>query len=154
MVAAYWHLATARETDEKINLLQEAIAAYTRAVKLAQELSANQLTFDILATHNNLGLAHYQLATNKIASQLEEADCRSHLEAALKHQMIAYTGWQQRFASPELQSEKSTSEGHQTALASIAKTIRAFYEQLGLEGQNVALSKLPGDLLPEILRRL
>lgn len=153
---AYWHLASAQaaQTTEQFHFLQEAIAAYSRAVKLAKELSADRLTFDILATHNNLGLAHYQLATNKTASELEEANCRSHLEAALEHHLLAYTGWQKLFASPNLPSGKPQSESHQTALAYIVKTIRALYQQFGLEGQNFALSKLPGDLLPEILRRL
>jgi hypothetical protein len=147
---AYWHLAInnqAPQTKEQFNFFQEAIAAYSRAVKLAKELSAHQLTFDILATHNNLGLAHYQLATNKIASQLEKARCRSHLETALEHHLVAYTGWQKLSGKPK-------SESHQTALAYIVKTIRALYQEFGLEGQNFALSKLPGDLLPEILRRL
>jgi hypothetical protein len=39
-------------------------------------------------------------------------------------------------------------------LSYIVKTIRAFYSECGLQGQNLALSKVPGDLLPEILRRL
>ncbi len=154
---AYWHLAInnqAAQTQEQFNFLQEAIAAYSRAVKLAKELSARQLTFDILATHNNLGLAHYQLAANKTASQPKEANCRSHLEAALEHHLVAYTGWQKLFASPNFPSGKPKSESHQTALAYIVKTIRALYQEFGLEGQNFALSKLPGDLLPEILRRL
>ena len=153
---AYWHLASAQapQTEEQFNFLQEAIAAYSRTVKLAKELSAHQLTFDILATHNNLGLAHYQLATNKTATQLKEANYRSHLEAALEHHLVAYTGWQKLFASPNFPSAKPKSESHQTALAYIVKTIRALYQEFGLEGQNFALSKLPGDLLPEILRRL
>lgn len=152
---AYWHLASASDgqIQQQLNCLQEAIAAYSRAVKLAQELSANQLTFDVLATYNNLGLTHYQLAT-ETASLLEKANCRSHLEAALKNHLVAYTGWQKRFARPDLSSAKAKSESNKTALAYIVKTIRAFYEQFGLEGQNFALSQLPGDLLPEILRRL
>jgi len=154
---AYWHLAInnqADQTQEQLNYWQEAIAAYSRAVKLAKELSAHQLTFDILATHNNLGLAHYQLGTSQTICELKEAKCRSHLEAALENHLVAYTGWQKLFASPNFPSGKPKSESHQTALAYIVKTIRALYQKFGLEGQNFALSKLPGDLLPEILRRL
>ncbi|MDY6805375.1 MAG: tetratricopeptide repeat protein [Cyanobacteriota bacterium] len=152
---AYWHLASAAEgqIQQKLNYLQEAIAAYARALKLARPLGAGELTFDVLAANNNLGLAHYQLAT-ETASLLEEANCRSHLEAALKHHLLAYTGWEKLFASPENQSGKPKSQSEGTGLAYIVKTIRAFYDRWGLEGQNFALSKLPGDLLPEILRRL
>lgn len=153
--AAYWHLASATEgeTKQKLNYLQEAIAAYTRALKLARELSVGEVTFDVLAANNNLGLAHRELAT-ETASLLEEANCRSHLEAALKHHLLAYTGWEKLFASPDFQSGKPKSQSEGTALAYIVKTVRAFYDRFGLEGQNFALSKLPGNLLPEILRRL
>jgi hypothetical protein len=34
------------------------------------------------------------------------------------------------------------------------KTIRTFYQEQGISGQNLALSKVPGQLLPEILPRL
>ncbi|MEO1378651.1 MAG: hypothetical protein AAFW70_31215 [Cyanobacteria bacterium J06635_10] len=38
--------------------------------------------------------------------------------------------------------------------AYIVKTIRGFHSELGIQGQNVALSKVPGQLLPEILPKL
>jgi hypothetical protein len=34
------------------------------------------------------------------------------------------------------------------------KTIRAFQNELGIQGQNLALSKVPAQLLPEILSKL
>jgi hypothetical protein len=36
----------------------------------------------------------------------------------------------------------------------VVKTIRAFHNELGIQGQNLALSKVPGHLLPEILPKL
>lgn len=147
---AYWHLAVSdnhRDSDREIELLQKAIAAYTTAIKLGRQASNNQLTFDVFATHNNLGIAHYQLAT-KTSSLLDRGIRINHLEVALDNHLIADNGWQKRLAGPNIK------QAHQAALGYIVKTIRAFYDEFGLEGQNLALSKLPGDLLPQIMRRL
>ena len=46
------------------------------------------------------------------------------------------------------------SETHQSTIGYIVKTIRGFHDELGIQGQNVALSKVPGQLLPEILPKL
>jgi hypothetical protein len=45
-------------------------------------------------------------------------------------------------------------EAYQTTFAYVVKTIRAFHNELGIQGQNLALSKVPGQLLPEILPKL
>ena len=145
---AYWHLASHAQDRPQIRqtCLQRAIAAYETTLALAREGNLGQalplpLSFDLLATHNNLGLAYYQIANDAHFSQ-DEAAQTSHLEKALSHHLQALNGWQEQ---PEL---------YQAAFTYAIQTIRAFYRKFGLQGQNQALSQVPSALLPEIMRRL
>ncbi|NJK65353.1 MAG: hypothetical protein HC789_02755 [Microcoleus sp. CSU_2_2] len=161
---AYWHLANQfQEKRTRTESLQKAILAYETAVDIATEIDRTQLTFDLLAARNNLGLAHYQLATDPDFASDKAAQTR-HLEAALHHQLQACAGGVQHLQNkgliyedklnPQVPANSLSADSRQTALSSIVKTIRAFYSECGLQGQNLALSQVPGDLLPEILRRL
>lgn len=161
---AYWHLANQfQQKRTRTESLQQAISAYEAAVDIATELDRTQLTFDPLAARNNLGLAHYQLATDPDFASDKTAQTR-HLEAALHHQLQACAGGLQHLhnkgltyedkLNPQAPANSLSADSRQTALSSIVKTIRAFYSECGLQGQNLALSQVPGDLLPEILRRL
>ncbi len=146
---AYWHLANrSKDQPEAYQAaLRSAIAAYETALNTVEQLNqtphgaGTKLTFDLYATHNNLGLAHYQVATDQ-AGAIPVPARSAHLEASLRHHLQALQGWQQQ---PEF---------HQTALGYVLQTVRAFYSECGLQGQNLALSLLPGHLLPEILPRL
>ncbi|WP_414620178.1 tetratricopeptide repeat protein [Calothrix sp. CCY 0018] len=140
---AYWHLANQPDTDkhEKLNYLKMCIEAYDEALALAHSLKGVSLSFDLFATHNNLGLANYQIGTDKFFT--EDKKIRSqYLEKALDNHLQALTGMNQE------------SEAHQSTISYIVKTIRGFHDELGIQGQNVALSKIPGQLLPEILPKL
>ncbi|WP_445248923.1 hypothetical protein [Microcoleus sp. OTE_8_concoct_300] len=161
---AYWHLANQfQQKQARTESLQQAITAYEAALDIAGELDRAQLTFDTKAARNNLGLAHYQLATDPDFA-LNKAAQTSHLEAALHHQLQVCAEWGQHLKDKELTygdklhqqapANSQAADSRQTALSYIVKTIRAFYSECGLPGQNLALSKVPGDLLPEILRRL
>jgi tetratricopeptide (TPR) repeat protein len=147
---AYWHMANYAETpEERLTYLQQAINSYEAALDAAEKLvsqssdpsQAIAVNFDLFATHNNLGLAHYQVATD-LHSGLDTSAQSAHLEAALKHHVQALQGWEQK---PDLR---------QTALNCLTQTTRAFYNQLGIPGQSLALSLVPGHLLPEILPKL
>ena len=146
---AYWHLASRSkdEPEQRLQALQSAIAAYEAALSTVKTLTETaspgslKLSFDISATHNNLGLAYYQVATDT-QSLLSASDRSTHLEAALDQHLQAWQGWQKQ---PDYA---------RTALNYVVQTVRAFYSECGLSGQNLALSKLPGHLLPEILPRL
>jgi hypothetical protein len=99
------------------------------------------LSFDMFATHNNLGLAYYQLVTD--AYYEGDKNQRSeNLEAALDNHLQALNGMSKQ------------PETYQTTIAYIVKAIRAFHNELGIQGQNLALSKVPGSLLPDILPKL
>lgn len=141
---AYLHLADrcVEETALWIQLLNEAIAAYTTALKVAAQIHPTPVGFDVFVAHNNLGLAYYHLGT-MVDTEAEENGRRLHLEAALSHHLEAVRGSQQQ--------QENLSE---TALGYILQTIRAFYAQFGVEGQSLALSRVPGHLLPDILPRL
>lgn len=161
---AYWHLANHfQQKQARTESLQQAITAYEAALDIAGKLDRTQLTFDALAARNNLGLAHYQLATDPDFAANKVAQT-SHLEAALHHQLQVCAEWGQHLNDKGLtygdklnlqaSANSQAADSRQTALSYIVKTIRAFYSECGLPGQNLALSKVPGDLLPEILRRL
>ncbi|MEP0750400.1 tetratricopeptide repeat protein [Trichocoleus sp. AS-A2] len=144
---AYWHLASQVETklEARQEYLQSCITAYETAIALVHRLSQNTppvpVTFDASATYNNLGLAHYQMATDKQFA-LAQGSLLEHLEAALHNHLQALRGFS---AQPD---------AYASTLSYIVQTIRAFFRERGLQGQNLALSKVPGKLLPELLRRL
>jgi tetratricopeptide (TPR) repeat protein len=140
---AYWHLANLSQTnkEDKYKYLQLCIAAYEEALALAHSLHAAVLSFDLLATHNNLGLAHYQIATDKYFNG-DKTTRSQHLEAALENHLQALNGLTKQ------------PEAYQTTFSYVVKTIRAFHSELGIQGQNLALSKVPGQMLAEILPKL
>ncbi len=140
---AYWHLANQPQVthEDRQEYLQLCITTYETALIVAQLTAARPLSFDVFATHNNLGLAHYQRATDKHWTA-DQATRSSYLEAALENHLKALQGWQDQ---PDY---------YQTALSYVVQTVRAFYNELGLQGQTLALSKVPGNLLPELMRRV
>ncbi|MBR8837157.1 MAG: tetratricopeptide repeat protein [Stigonema ocellatum SAG 48.90 = DSM 106950] len=140
---AYSHLANLSQItkEERQKLLEMCIIAYEEALALAHSLIGVSLSFDVAATHNNFALAHYQMVTDPYFNG-DKATRSQHLEAALDNHLQALS----RLIKP--------SEPYQITINYIVKTIRAFHNELGIQGQNLALSKLPGQLLPEILPKL
>lgn len=162
---AYNNLAKLAPADapERETYLKQAIAAYNTALEIAENLpkitqEQNQtakiklnyslmMTFDVLTTHNNLGDAYYKLAilfSEKNDSEPALALIKNHLNQALAHHLKAWQGWQ----------EKAQVDLIKNALNHIVQTIRAFYNSFGVEGQNMALSQIPGEILPEVMPRL
>ena len=140
---AYWHLANLSQTTKEARqkYLQVCISAYEEAIALAHSLSGTSLSFDLLASYNNLGLAHYQLVIDKSFNG-DRATRSQHLEVALDNHLQALNGLSKQ------------PEAYQTTFHYVVKTIRAFHNELGIQGQNLALSKVPSQLLPEILSKL
>jgi tetratricopeptide (TPR) repeat protein len=145
---AHWNLANLSTTPhlERSQHLKQAIAAYESAIAAVEILSAQTespptLTFDIFATSNNLGLSYYQLACDRPPS-LSSHQRQTFLESALNQHLQALQAWE---PSPDF---------YQATLSYIIQTVRAFYSEFGIQGQNLALSKLPANLLPEIMRKL
>ncbi len=147
---AYWHLANQADSPaQKLDSLRQAIVAYEATLEAAEVMTRQQndpalpatLSFDLFATYNNLGLAYYQVATD-FKAEIDRVMQSTYLESAMRHHVEAYQGWTPR---PELQ---------QTAFSCMVQTCRAFYTQLGIVGQNLALSIIPGQLLSEVLPKL
>ena len=110
-------------------------------MNIAQSLTNINLSFDLCLTHNNLGIAHYYLVTNVYFDQ-DKKILSQHLEAALENYLQALNGFSKQ------------TETYQKTINHIIKTIRTFHNELGIQGQNLALSKLPGYLLADILTKL
>lgn len=140
---AYWHLANLSQTTKEARqkYLQLCIIAYEEAIALAHSLSGIPLSFDLLVSYNNLGLAHYQLVIDKSFNG-DKATRSQHLEVSLDNHLQALNGLSKQ---PEV---------YQITFTYIVKTIRAFHNELGIQGQNLALSKVPSQLLPDILSKL
>ena len=114
---AYWHMANhAEDAAMRIDYLNQAIAAYEATLSAANQLQEDPtqlqtmplLNFDLVATQNNLGLAHYQVATDTQAKLTTDQQFH-HLSAALIHHLQALQAWSQ---TPELR---------QTALGRVMK---------------------------------
>ncbi len=143
----YWHLANQSDLslEQKRDNLQHCITAYQQAIAAIQQLPSQEslaLSFDRLTTHNNLGLAFYQLAMVMRQASSPTASVIETLELSLKHHIQAWQGWQNQ---PEMAA---------IALNYLLQTLRALYHEGGGEVQNHALTQVPRNLLPEILRRL
>ncbi len=138
---AYWHLANQFEEHQiRSKLFHEAIAAYSQAVSIAQQFSPSELTFDLLATYNNIGLAYYQIAIE--ANHTKDTQM-SNLEVALDYHLLAYIDWEQ--------TNVDRVELENITMNYLVRIIRSFYSKYGIEGQNLAFSKIPSHLLPKIL---
>lgn len=147
LAAAYWHLASDRDRDPetaKIDLLNAA-QSYQTASQLGHDLSIQNpprfVSFDFPTSYHNLGIVHYQLATESRLS-FTPSEKLHHLNTALQ----AY--------SHTLDFLTPTSDLYQTTLIGIVQTIRTCYELGGIDGQNHALNAIPGALLPHILPQL
>ncbi|XGV95270.1 MAG: hypothetical protein ACAF41_21290 [Leptolyngbya sp. BL-A-14] len=146
---AHWQLAglLEHEPQQRQEQLQLAVAAYREAIVSVDSLSrtnaipTHPLSFDPAATHNNLGLAYHQLATDK-HSRESSTQRSTYLEAALHHHLQALQAWE---AQPEL---------YQTVFSYVLQTMRAFHTEFGTKGQTQALSQIPAKLLPEVLKQL
>lgn len=134
---AYWHLAQQSSDEEAIAYWHQAIAAYEAAITAAG--SQTPLTFDLYATYNNLGLTHYHLATRP---QCHGDTQIQHINAALDYHLQAFEGW------------RSQPQRQQTAREAIVRTLRACYDFGGMTVQTAAFSRVPGDLLSEIMGQL
>jgi tetratricopeptide (TPR) repeat protein len=145
---AYWSLANLKTTapSDRGQQLQQAIKAYEAAIAAVETLSAQPephpaLTFDVFATFNNLGLSYYQLAGDRHHS-LTATQRQTLLESALTQHLQALQGWE------------PLSDFYQATFDYIIQTTRAFHSDFGIQGQTLALSKIPANLLPEIMRKL
>lgn len=143
---AYWDLAQhqIQDPERQQSLWQQAAAAYESALEAAHRTLAQSptaaLNFDLWATFHSAGVVHDQMAQHLPSDQ---AALRGHhLDQALFYYLTALEGWQ---SHPERMALIKTA---------LTQNIRLQFQIRGLEGQNAALSRIPGNLLPDILPQL
>ncbi|MCC5899558.1 MAG: tetratricopeptide repeat protein [Phormidium sp. BM_Day4_Bin.17] len=134
---AYWHLAQQAPPEQALDILQQAITSYRTAIEVAQ--SQTSLSFDLYATHNNLGLTHYYLGMHP---HCEPQQRLTEIETALDQHVIAFNGW------------RSQPQRQKAAQDAIVRTLRACYDLGGMTAQSKAFNRVPATLLPEIMGRL
>lgn len=175
---AYWYLA--EPSENKINFLQDtessaqtimfweqAIIAYTQAIHLSEQINQHpnlgKISFDLLATKRQLGLAHYQIANVLPMGDRPEQQQRKrishHLQRALHYPIEVYKELHPHDQMTNNQIGDKTDYGNTDPklidiedpdFIQIVRTIRSCYEKFGITGQNQALSKVPPHLLPAI----
>ncbi|WP_156119782.1 tetratricopeptide repeat protein [Leptolyngbya sp. KIOST-1] len=136
--------ASEKQEDRRLNALQQAVAAYEMALVAAetalQESPTAALGFDLWATCHSAGVVHDQLAQALPSAETEAR--QHHLDAALRYYLLAYEGW--RDSPPQLE----------VLITAMVYNAHLTYDLFGIAGQQAVLSQLPGELLPQVLRRL
>ncbi|MEY3256064.1 MAG: hypothetical protein RLZZ29_1199, partial [Cyanobacteriota bacterium] len=140
---AYWQLSNLphMKGENRQNLLKLSIETYENTLTIANSFDRKDLSFDILGTQNNLALAHYQLITDSHFKGDKEI-VSYHLQTSLDYFLKTLNGLDEN------------TQPYQETFNQIVKTIRTFHHELGIQGQNLALSKIPGNLIPKLLPRL
>ncbi|MEO0541617.1 MAG: tetratricopeptide repeat protein, partial [Cyanobacteria bacterium P01_A01_bin.105] len=130
---AYWEIATHLDADPdpQNRYRQNAIIAYEAALKAAQQGPAN---LDLRSIHHCLGNVYDQIA--------QTSDADRYLPKALGHYLDALSGLEK------------TNPVHEPIFKSLVRNVRSHYDQLGLVGQQSALGRLPGILLPEVMQAI
>ena len=130
---AYWEIATHLddEPDPQDRYRQNAIIAYEAALKAAQQ---GPSTLDLRSIHHCLGNVYDQMA--------QKSDANKYLPKALGHYLAA------------LADLERTNPVYDPIFKSLVRNLRSHYDQLGLAGQQTALGRLPGILLPEVMQAI
>ncbi len=139
---AYLELAELSKAtpDLRNTYLKGAISGYESVLAIveANGYSASvAINFDLLATHNNLGLAYFRMATDP---QISDPNMADHLTVALRHQLRALTGWH---GEPEL---------YNSALIDLANTIHAIRTKTDPATSEATLTAIPAEILTSLIR--
>ena len=142
---AYWELANHQSdaAEQQLKLWEQAISAYDAAIKAAQKVAQSEpsmpLNFDLSATHHSLGVVYDRVAAGSLTDQEAQQSC---LQQGLHHHLQALQGWSQQ------------PDAYETAFRSVVNNIQLHYQNLGIAGQQQALSQVPAHLLPNLLPKL
>ncbi|MEO1590454.1 MAG: tetratricopeptide repeat protein [Cyanobacteria bacterium J06632_22] len=130
---AYWEIATHldAEPDPQNRYRQNAIIAYEAALKAAQQGPSN---LDLCSIHHCLGNVYDQMA--------QKSNADKFLPKGLGHYLAALA---------ELERNDPV---YEPIFKSLVRNLRSHYDQLGLAGQQAALGRLPGILLPEVMQAI
>ncbi|MBE9076459.1 tetratricopeptide repeat protein [Romeria aff. gracilis LEGE 07310] len=136
--SAYWDLANQYEpaAPQQQCYQQNAVLAYEASLAATARAPQPMSGLDPHAIHHCLGKLHEQLA------QAAAANTGQHLQQSLHHYLEAISG------------QTAEASIYQTLLQALVSNLQMHYEILGLEGQQQALTHLPPELLPEVLKHL
>ena len=143
MALAYWDLSKANaqeQPEEKAKIAQaqkNAVTAFEAALNVSRASSALN-NMDSTAIYHCLGDVHDQMA----ATATSPAD----ISASLGKSLYSY-----------IQSLQGVSEGSPTytsRISAIVASLKSHYVHLGLSGQQAALSKVPSNLIAQVLAAL
>jgi tetratricopeptide (TPR) repeat protein len=140
---AYWHLSNNDYTDPASvpDLLDLSITSYHNCLTMVEQLIQDdvpQFSFDPYSTHHNLGAAYYRAVTHgKSALTIDQQ--KESLNYALTHHIVAWQGWQDQ---PEYAG---------AAIDGMAQALRATQERFGTQLQAKLLSKIPPQILAQVM---
>lgn len=139
LALAYWDLSKVKEQSEEktVQAQKNAIAAFEAALNVSHSSGALS-NMDSTAIYHCLGDVHGQMADT--VSSPEE------IGASLSKSLYSYI--------QSLQGVSEAAPVYASRIESIVSNLRSHYAHLGLEGQQAALNKVPGNLIAPVLAAL
>ena len=139
LALAYWDLSKVSDLEpaRKVQAQKNAVTAFEAALNTSQ--TSNALShMDSTAIYHCLGDVHGQMA--------ETAPTLVDVGERLSKALYSYI--------QSLKGLSADSPAYQGRIGAIVANLRSHYEHLGLEGQQIALGKVPADLLAQVLAAL
>jgi tetratricopeptide (TPR) repeat protein len=140
---AYWHLSNNEYTDPTSvpDLLDLSITSYHNCLTMVERMIQDdvpQFSFDPYSTHHNLGAAYYRSVTDG-KSVLTIDQQKESLNQALTHHIVAWQGW------------KDQPDYAGAAIDGMAQALRETQERFGIQLQAKMLSKIPPQILAQVM---
>ncbi len=139
LALAYWDLAKVSDLEKprRAQAQKNSVTAFEAALNVSRTSGAlNHM--DSTAIYHCLGDVHSQMA--------ETATSLAEVKQSLGKSLYSYI--------QSLQGISETSPAYAIRIGAIVANLRSHYNHLGLEGQQVALNKVPADLLAQVLTAL
>ena len=139
LALAYWDLSKVSDLEpaRRVQAQKNAVTAFEAALNISRTSDALS-NMDSTAIYHCLGDVHGQMA--------ETAPTLVDVGESLSKSLYSY-----------IQSLKGVGEdspAYQGRIGAIVANLRSHYQHLGLEGQQIALSKVPANLLAQVLAAL
>ena len=139
LALSYWDLSKTEdiEPSKALQAQKNAVTAFEAALNVNRNSGALN-NMDSTAIYHCLGDVHGQMA--ETASEPDE------ISTSLSKSLYSYI--------QSLQGIDETSPAFSSRIGAIVANLRSHYTHLGLEGQQAALNKVPGDLISQVLAAL
>ncbi|PZO20685.1 MAG: hypothetical protein DCF25_06175 [Leptolyngbya foveolarum] len=139
LALAYWDLSKVRELEQprRAQAQKNSVTAFEAALNVSRTSGALN-NMDSTAIYHCLGDVHSQMA--------ETATSPAEAKQSLGKSLYSYI--------QSLQGVSEASPTYTGRIGAIVANLRSHYTHLGLEGQQAALSKVPSNLLAQVLAAL